>query len=81
MTNWIEVTKIFRARKTKGLPVNIRLDLTKRRLALLDRANSCIMQNSDKGRVVFADIKCRLGTMNTDGTVHYFSAFNECKTL
>ena len=63
------------------MEVSIRLDLTKRRLTLLDEATTFIKQNGDKGRFAFADINCRLGIMNTDGKVHYCSIFNECKII
>ena len=65
----------------KRMSVSIRLDLTKRRLTLLDEPNTFIRQNGDKERLAIADINCRLGIMNTDGKVPYFSTFNECRNI
>ena len=52
-------TSVYKARKTAKNNVKIYLDLTKKRLDLLDEASHCITENSNVD-YVFADINCNL---------------------
>ena len=76
MNSWAERTKIYRARKKSGANVRVRLDLTKRRLNLLDKINNISKQSGDK-RFAFSDVNCRLGIMDEGGKAHYFNTLDD----
>ena len=67
-------------RKKPGAKSNVSLDLTKRRYALLERAEGLVKDNSS---VVYAfcDINCSLSMKFNDNTYKYFNSENELRKL
>ena len=67
-TTWRHRTSVFRARKNTR-KVRIKLDLTRKRVKLLEQANG--MLDETDGFFAMADVNCRLCVKLDDG-FHYF---------
>lgn len=76
-TTWRHRTLAYRARK-KTKQVRVRLDLTRRKVKLLEKANTWLEDNDEN--FAFADINCRL-CLRFEGDFHYFNDENELKEL
>ena len=72
---WRHRTMVYRARKNSG-KYRIRLDLTKRRSEILEKANKLL--ESSETSFVFADINCNLCWFNC-GTYQYFNNLEDLK--
>ena len=57
LTTWRDRTAIYRARSKAG-NVKIRLDLTRKKLSLLNAANTILKDYN--GHYAFADVNCRI---------------------
>ena len=71
-TTWRHRTLAYRARKN-AKKVRVRLDLTRRRMKLLEKANTWLGDNDEN--FAFADINCRL-CIRLEGEFHYFKDEN-----
>ena len=76
-TTWRHRTIVFRARKNTR-KVRIKLDLTRKRIKLLEQANE--MLDETDGFFAMADVNCRLCLKLDDG-FHYFETENDLKEL
>ena len=81
-TTWRHRTEVYRARK-KSKSVKIRLDLTKLRLNILEKAQTLIDESGGDCKVafVFADINCNLVAKMKDGKFIHFRRLEEINTL
>ena len=78
MTSWKARTDIYRSReKGKDAKTKIRLDLTKRRLDLLNFANDTLKGLDMPDSFAFADINCRLGLKVGTKKIQYFNSKDE----
>ena len=76
-TTWRHRTFVFRARKD-ARKVIIKLDLTRKRIKLLEQAND--MLDETDGFFAMADVNCRLCLKLDDG-FHYFETETDLKEL
>lgn len=76
-TTWRHRTIVFRARKNTR-KVRIKLDLTRKRIKLLEQAND-LLDETD-GFFAMADVNCRLCLKLDDG-FHYFETETDLKEL
>ena len=79
-TTWRHRTAIFRARKSKK-EYSIRLDLTKKRLKLLNDARAMLGEDSEKVEFVFADVNCRIMAKMANGGFKEFHDMDEFSDL
>ena len=78
---WETRNRIYRARKDgHSKVISVRLDLTKRRLNILNEARN-ITKNSSNFEFVFADINCRLGVKFVNGPLRFFNSLAELNNL
>ena len=69
-TTWRHRTQVYRVRKNSK-KFNVRLDITKRRLNLIDKANTMLEDDERNDCFAFADINCRTCLKLKDG-FHFF---------
>ena len=78
---WETRNRIYRSRKaghSKG--ISVRLDLTKRRLNILNEVRN-MTKNIPIVEFVFADINCRLGVKFVNGLLRFFNSVAELNNL
>lgn len=80
-TTWRHRTRVYHARKTKTSGnYKVHLDITKKRLDMIGRANLWLTQNGRVNCFAFADVNCRPCLKLEDG-FHYFSNEMELEQL
>ena len=77
LTTWHHRTAIYRARSKAG-NVKIQLDLTRKKLTLLNAANM-ILKDYD-GHYAFADVNCRI-RVNINNKFFSISSIEELNTI
>ena len=78
-TNWRDRTQIYRERK-RSKSLKFKVDLTKRRVNLLDKARR-ETQHVEGIKFVFADINCRLNVRFTDDSVKVLNSETELASI
>ena len=79
LTNWRDRTQIYRERK-RWKSFKFKVDLTKRRVSLLDKARR-ETQHVDGIKFVFADINCGLNVRFTNHSVKAFNSETELASI
>ena len=80
-TTWRHRTRVYHARKTKTSGnYKVHLDITKKRLNMIGRANHWLTVNGRANCFAFADVNCRPCLKLEDG-FHYFSNETELEEL
>ena len=69
-------TSLYRARKKDNFPVKIHLDITKKRLEILDEVRTIIKDRSNVS-YVFADINCNLVAKLKDESFKFFDSVED----
>ena len=69
-TTWRHRTQVYRARKDSK-KFNVRLDITKRRLDLIDKANTMLEDDGRNDCFAFADINCH-NCLKLEDCFHFF---------
>lgn len=73
-------TTVYRNRKKLQSQVRIRVDLTKRRLGLLNEAKDQVRADDDRLDFAFADINCNLAVKTKSGKLIFFNSCDELKS-
>lgn len=77
-TSWSSRTQVYRAReKGKGVKIKIRLDLTRKRLELLNECSDFIEHEGLDEYFIYADVNCRLAVMDSNKKSHFFNTKHE----
>ena len=71
-TTWCHRTAVYRARKNSQ-KYKIHLDVTRKRLKLIDRANDMLKEIEEVNGFAFADVNCRT-CLKMDDKYHYFES-------
>ncbi len=74
-TSFKDRTKVYRARK-KSNNVKIRLDLTRKRIVLLNKAAE-VAENYSCVQFVFTDVNCNLAAKMNSGGLVFFNSIEE----